>query len=157
MGQRNFQYQFGRVIKVVRIVTIGRDHQWQYVPFAALALPAQLGADLMDGGAMGLDIKQMWFGIENQHKASGQAVAYIKVTCVKINGDTLGLGFICKYINVGMGMWTMDWLKPWIAVCPNRSAVTSATVFVFVFIDSFVVCSVFAYLKRDLLQRVIEL
>lgn len=59
MGQRNFQYQFGRVIKVVRIVTIGRDHQWQYVPLAALALPAQLGADLMDGGAMGLDIKQM--------------------------------------------------------------------------------------------------
>jgi len=53
MGQRHFQYQFGRVIKVVRIVTIGRDHQWQYVPLAALTFPAQLGADLMDRDGIG--------------------------------------------------------------------------------------------------------
>lgn len=74
MTQRHFQYQFRRVIKIVRIVTIGRDHQWQYVPLAALALPAQFGANLMDEDGIGHQInvkRNAESGIENQHKASG--------------------------------------------------------------------------------------
>jgi len=103
---------------------------------------------------MGLDIKQMWIGIENQHKASGQPVVDIKVTCVKINGDTLGPRFYMQIHHCERVGTLANWRTH--TTCSTHSPATSATVFVLVFIDSFVVCSVFAYLKRDLLQRVIE-
>lgn len=46
MGEGHLQHQLGGQIEIVGIVSVGGQHQRQDVPRCALALPAQLDADL---------------------------------------------------------------------------------------------------------------